>query len=306
MAWYAFWVSLYAVLAVRWFTVGNFREACLLGVSMLYGPGDIGHAGLHYEIFKKGKWNTLAANLITFWQFVPSGWTRQHVMLHHTRPTDIGDVDIHHTGFFKCMRFSRDQPHHFHYRFWPLIFPITFTITGFALWFADAVSLFVRIPYLRDYVRHKPYADKWEYLKTLVQFTMSAVFFGAVAYRHGPVIFAAPWLVFGMLFYTWAQMSHEVPASQVDRTDTKSEWAMQQVRSCRGDFNVKSYFFTAASIGLNNQVVHHIFPSAHWIHYPALDDIVRNATGEQFPGRNLYHSFRDHFKLIHEMNFRPS
>jgi len=307
--WHFSWSILYFGLAYRWIMYGKIWEAALMGAASLYGPGDAGHSGTHYEIFKSAKLNILFANVVAMWQFVPSGWTRQHVMMHHTRPTYTGDVDIHHLAFFNFWRLSKHEAWRWHHKYWFFKWPIAVTAIGLALPIVDASTLFVELPYLVDNVRHKAYADKWEYAKTFMQFMAQCCLWGTIVIRHGPATFFAPWLVFGFLFYSSAQLSHGTHEAQVDRENTKDEWILQQVRSTRGDHSPYSLFWTAFSIGLNNQAVHHCFPSCHWYHYPALNDIVLEATGEIY-GVNRYkatfwEAYRDHLTFVNEVNKKP-
>mmetsp|Transcript_93 Transcript_93/g.298 ORF Transcript_93/g.298 Transcript_93/m.298 type:complete len:201 (-) Transcript_93:437-1039(-) len=91
---------------------------------------------------------------------------------------------------------------------------------------------------------------------------------------HSSVLQATlPFLVAGVLFYVFSQVSHinddsfQPPPSQ--------EWAAAQIMTTQGDYAYASEFWNRMSIGLNNQALHHLFPSVHQCHYPALAKLIK-------------------------------
>jgi len=84
------------------------------------------------------------------------------------------------------------------------------------------------------------------------------------------------WAVHGVLFLIFSQISH-INGECMDQTEAyrkeqgleRVEWAQHELLSC-WDYSCDSFFWAVASINLNQQACHHIFPSVHPCHYPAL------------------------------------
>ena len=49
----------------------------------------------------------------------------------------------------------------------------------------------------------------------------------------------------------------------------------RRARASQGDYGYYSHWSSLLSIGLNNQTLHHLFPSVHAAHYPALSELVK-------------------------------
>jgi len=87
------------------------------------------------------------------------------------------------------------------------------------------------------------------------------------------------WAVHSALFMTFSQISH-VNEQCMDGAEgyrkqhglAKLEWARHQLLSGY-DYNCNSQLMAIASINLNQQICHHMFPSVHPCHYPALREI---------------------------------
>ena len=59
----------------------------------------------------------------------------------------------------------------------------------------------------------------------------------------------------------------------------EDDWATHQLKTT-ANFSTKSKFLTWALGGLNFQVEHHLFPKISHIHYPKLNEIVKNTCAE--------------------------
>lgn len=118
---------------------------------------------------------------------------------------------------------------------------------------------------------------------------------------------ALPWLILGFIFHYFTQISHineECFSSQgmacksigdTSKEPLKSQrasckissdlskepefdssptdWAVHQIHST-WDYQTTSRLMNFLSVSLNNQIVHHLFPSIHPCHYPDLSPIV--------------------------------
>jgi len=84
------------------------------------------------------------------------------------------------------------------------------------------------------------------------------------------------WGVHGTCFNVFSQISHtnEESMTSVNKYKKKYkikkiEWAMHQMLTT-SDYSCDSWFWSIVSIHLNNQAMHHLFPSVHPCHYPAM------------------------------------
>ena len=102
----------------------------------------------------------------------------------------------------------------------------------------------------------------------------------AFMWKHGIVygfwcLFWA-WGVHGTCFNVFSQISHTNEESMTGpdaykeaRGLERNEWAAHQILTAR-DYSCDSKLWGMLSINLNNQACHHLFPSVHPCHYPAL------------------------------------
>jgi len=85
----------------------------------------------------------------------------------------------------------------------------------------------------------------------------------------------------------------------------RREWAAHQVEHAL-DYAVDSPLWLHLSIGLNLQVVHHLFPQVGWGHYTALQPIVRAVCDEHGVRYTTAPSFsaalRSHFAHLARIN----
>ena len=72
------------------------------------------------------------------------------------------------------------------------------------------------------------------------------------------------------------------------------------------DYCTGSTLWLHLSNGLNNQIVHHLFPSVDWTHYPDLAAIVRDTAKECGVPHTEFASFaealRAHFAYLRVLN----
>jgi len=88
------------------------------------------------------------------------------------------------------------------------------------------------------------------------------------------------WVVHGALFNFFSQISHINESSMVATEEykerkklEKNEWAVHQMLTAN-DYSCDSKFWGIMSINLNQQIMHHMFPSIHPCHYPALRHVL--------------------------------
>jgi len=134
---------------------------------------------------------------------------------------------------------------------------------------------------------------------------LTGLFF--VGFARGAAHALFPFLVTGLLYYAFSQVSH-LNAPSVEPITSK-EWAVHQICASQGDYEYGSVKWGKISNGLNNQMVHHLFPSVHPCHYPALSALLRpvfERHGLPMPGwRYTYaDSWRLHSAYLLSLNRR--
>jgi len=147
-----------------------------------------------------------------------------------------------------------------------------------------------------------------------------------------------PYAIHGCLFYMFSQVSHvqhecskvqpdkdthhhhhpydvteasrhrlpsQYPECNEIRNGDKEEWAIHQVNSAL-DYAVDSTFWHHISLGLNFQVVHHLFPQVAWGHYKELSPIIRRVCDEfnvEYSTKpTFWDALRSHYRTLVSIN----
>jgi len=98
-------------------------------------------------------------------------------------------------------------------------------------------------------------------------------------------------------------VNHEVPEtmSQTNPNKKKIDWGSHQVLTSH-NFGVDSALALHLSGGLNMQIEHHLFPSVHYTHYPALAKIVQQACQEfnlpYHTSKHIFEAAAKHYRLL--------
>eukprot|EP01051_Picozoa_sp_SAG22_P016235 SAG22_NODE_2257_length_2780_cov_2.690041_1_plen_103_part_00 len=85
------------------------------------------------------------------------------------------------------------------------------------------------------------------------------------------------------------------------------EWAAAQITAAQGDYTYISAFWNKLSNGLNNQTLHHLFPSVHPCHYPALSELLKPVFDKhKLPvagwERSYWQSLASHVRHLRKLN----
>merc|ERR1719195_66007 len=112
-----------------------------------------------------------------------------------------------------------------------------------------------------------------------------------------------PFVVHGMIYGLHTQVTHINDASMEPYEGR--EWAVQQVIASSGDHSVDSLTAMFVSVGMNHQGVHHMFPTVHWVHYPALSKIIRTAMDRPVKHRTWIDSFGAYLEHLRALNDGP-
>jgi fatty acid desaturase len=111
----------------------------------------------------------------------------------------------------------------------------------------------------------------------------------------GLILWILPRFLHGKIFYFFSQISHinETSFKNIKKTQY-GEWAVHQIESTI-DYNCDSYFVSFLSVGLNNQSIHHLFPSIHPCHYPKIHEILNQISKKYKIKRVVYDSMFEAF-----------
>lgn len=316
LVWYAMWSCILFSATKRWLATGDLGIALLLGVAIWYSSVDVIHAGMHFAIFDSPRANLILAYFFGMWSYLPSSWIRQHNLLHHPHTNHEEDTDLHHFHYFDDIlsawfrrvvgfypfggwRLSECTPMQSRYCRWLKVFPIYFFSSGLALSIVEPPILYATGRCLGS--KQRFFFPAWELALAWAQYVAVVSTVLAVACWHGATAALLPLFTFGLLFYVFTQVSHANEASNA-AAEPAAEWAVDQVRSTRGDYSFDSMFWGAISGGLHLQSVHHVFPAVHWAHYPAIYRMVWAAAGEERAPKTLWGVIREHFAFVSRLN----
>jgi len=259
--------------------------------SILYFPAlywvvasDLMHNGSHFAMCRIPWINTLC-NYIGSFHVQVDCWDLQHVIGHHCHTNVVGrDPDLHHfthkkRWYLPGFRVSREQAY----------LPKYGTLWKFAISFHLAVTT-AGIAILN--------VPRWLWTRRIEVIGMPERLVGTIKRDRALLVAAcvvfvcsreslwdglftlfASWAVHGALFMTFSQISHVneecMDAAQTYRKKhglAKLEWALHQLLSGY-DYSCDSQLMAIASINLNQQICHHMFPNVHPCHYTALRKI---------------------------------
>lgn len=297
-AWYAAWTFLLFFSLYRWAIYGQSAWAIGMGMGMWWCSTDVLHNGMHHSLTRSWRFNELAARIVGLGHCDIVAWTKQHNVQHHAYTNHEHDCDLYHFvhdfGSLIGMRVS-EHSHRpvFLGSAWFGLLLIPFTSLA-PRWIMPLELLF------GSKVVGQPTAPLTarEKRDLVIAYVSELVLLGVVAYAHGVIHTALPFLLHGILYYAFSQVSHINTASQ----QLSGEWAVKQVQSCRGDYAYDSHIAALISIGLNLQCVHHVFPTVHWWHYKDLWRILHEEAGEPCDSQSYLSSLQHHMAHLREMN----
>jgi fatty acid desaturase len=211
-------------------------------------------------------------------------WDLQHVIGHHCFTNVVGkDPDLHHwthqrkplPGF----RVNREQKYLSKYgMLWKLAIAFHLAVSSIGL----AV---LNVPKWLN-TRRIEVVNLPERLVPAIKRDRSLFVAGCLAYvctREsifiGVCTLVLSWAIHGALFMTFSEISHineecmeEAEEYRKEQGLEKLEWARHELLSGY-DYGGDSQLMAIVSINLNQQICHHMFPSIHPCHYPALRKI---------------------------------
>lgn len=272
------WMALLAVSFVGWLQ-GYWLSLLALPLFYWLGPSNLMHSGGHFALSDRPWVNRLGA-LAGGVHIAPATWQRQHNVGHHAYTNLDGlDPDLAHFQHLEIpmpgFRLARSQPWRAKYLWhrWAMVVQSTMTTMGPSLLNTPEYLIDGKVAKTTAYL----FRDRLQVAVHIVgRIGVIAVLMVLPFFLFGPVkaaLFAfVPLALHGLLYFGFSQVSH-VNATCVPVPGARMEWAEHQVRTAH-DYSTTSRFWNVFSIGLNNQVVHHLFPQVAPWHYPRLAGIV--------------------------------
>jgi len=146
----------------------------------------------------------------------------------------------------------------------------------------------------------------WHFFGRMIIFYMALVFpFSAFPIYKALPFALVPYILHGIIFYIFSQVSHINDDCFHEKHAHSPEWAVHQVTHSH-DYSQQSKLWGYLSNSLNNQTVHHLFPQVDSGHYPQLQPILQRTCAEfNIPYNSsvgIADALRKHVKYICRIN----
>ncbi|MFM1842146.1 MAG: delta-6 desaturase [Cyanobacteriota bacterium] len=254
---------------------------------------NVGHDANHNSYSSNPTVNRLLGITYDFIGLSSFLWRYRHNYLHHTYTNILGhDVEIHGDG---VVRMSPEQQHFGFYRFQQFYIWILYLFIPF-YWFLYDIYLVLSKGKYHD---HKiPPFNPWELVTLLgIKVLWFGYVFGlplALGFSLPQVLagVAVTYMTYGIIICTIFMLAHVVESTEFltpdpDTAAIDDEWAICQIRTT-ANFATQSPIWNWYCGGLNHQITHHLFPNICHIHYPQLEQIVKDVCAEFEVEYNVY------------------
>ena len=239
------------------------------------GPG---HSMSHFSLFPRGRWNALAFRLgspflVSSW-FI---WSASHVRSHHVDTLTHDDLQDNYP-------LKRIQPTLAH-RPWHRgqhLYSWLIYLLGLPLWtIQDFVLSVISLATGKHMDSPFPLAQRIENtlaiaFNILISIALPFLF---LSWQQALLVCFVVNASSSLLVVVQIVVNHEVPETMSKSTPNGTDWGTHQVLTSH-NYGVDSPLALHLSGGLNMQIEHHLFPSVHYTHYPALRKIVEGACAE--------------------------
>jgi len=257
----------------------------LLGINLAGIGFNVMHDGAHGSFSRKTWVNELMGYSLNFMGGNVYLWKHKHNVNHHSFTNIEGmddDIDIK-----PWIRVHSEQEKYWYHRFQHVYWVVLYGIT-YLLWV-----------YVQDFKKYftgkigETTFKKMSVKEHIIFWASKLLYVGAFIVLP---IFTVGWLnmligylivsfVCGFVIAVVFQLAHIVEDAAFETPDTPvykidNEWAVHQVQTT-ANFATKSKIVSWFTGGLNFQVEHHLFPRISHIHYPKINQLVKE-TCEQF------------------------
>lgn len=257
----------------------------LLGLVVASVGFNVMHDGAHGS-YSSRKWvNELMGHSLNLLGGSVHFWKLKHNVNHHTFTNIEGlddDIDIK-----PWVRTHTGQPKHWFHRFQHIYGLLLYGLTYlFWIFYNDLKKYFTGK--IADHTRMKPLSLKEHLVFWATKLCYVAVFLVLPMYFAGvlPTLLGYSVMVFvtGLFIAVVFQLAHVVEQAEfVDPAagggDIRSEWAVHQVATT-ANFATRNKLWNWLFGGLNFQVEHHLFPKISHVHYPAINQRLKQVCAE--------------------------
>ncbi len=283
------------------FVLGSAGAALALGflkAIVAVGPG---HSMSHFSLFPRGRWNTLVFRMASpFLVSNPAIWSKSHIQSHHVQTLTEHDLQDNYP-------FKRVQPGLRH-RSWHRgqhVYAWIIYLFGLPLWaMQDFLRSFVSLFSGTHAGIRFTLAQRLE--NTLVigvnLFLSLALPFCFLPFGHALLVCLLVNVPSSLILVLQIAVNHEVPETQGNVVaGAPIDWGVHQVLTSH-NYAVRSPVALHFSGGLNMQIEHHLFPSVHFRHYPALSGLVRETCAEfglpYHESETMWEAVTKHYRVL--------
>lgn len=300
-------VVLYVVLV--FFTPGlllSILLCLLLGLNLAVIGFNVMHEGGH-QSFSRHKWlNQTSAYFLNVLGANSYFWKIKHNINHHTYTNIDGmDSDIDVKPF---MRLHANHPrywfHQFQHLYWIVLYGISYLAWVFYHDFEKYFTGRIGAGSAAQRLATREHVIFW-ITKIVYVAAYIVIPILMVGFVKAIVGFAIISFVCGLFISVVFQLAHMVEDTQFPEPDAQTskieqEWAIHQVVTT-ANFATRSKWISWLLGGLNFQVEHHLFPKISHIHYPKINQLVKETCLEFNIAYNEYPSVAKAFysHLVH-------
>lgn len=266
----------------------------VLGINLAVIGFNVMHEGGHHTFSRQGWINNVSAYSLNVLGGITYYWKIKHNVNHHTYTNIEGiDSDIDVKPF---MRLHHGQPWRWFHRFQHIYCIFLYAISYLAwIFYEDFQKYFAGGISSAFKKMQMPLREHLIFWFTKIMYVM--------LYMIIPILLVGflPWLV-GFIIVTFVcgvttslvfQLAHVVEGTQFHslhaEQGSKHQWAIHQMVST-ANFATQSKFLHWLLGGLNFQVEHHLFPRISHIHYPVINQYVKEVSREYNVVYNEYNS----------------
>nr|WKN37381.1 acyl-CoA desaturase [Tunicatimonas sp. TK19036] len=288
---------LYVVLVFFTPVAGLAAVLCgLLGFNLALIGFNIMHEGGH-QSFSNHRWlNSMSAYFFNALGASAYFWKIKHNINHHTYTNIEGmdsDIDLQ-----PLMRLHEEQPqywfHRFQHLYWVLLYGLSYLAWVFYYDFQKYFTGKISSASSAKKMHRKEHIIFWvtKVMYVTVYVIVPMLMVGVVQALVGFLVVS---FVFGLSISVVFQLAHVVEATDFpipnqQTNKIEQEWAIHQVTTT-SDFATRSKLVSWLLGGLNFQVEHHLFPRISHIHYPKINQLVKETCQEFNIVYNEYPSF---------------
>jgi linoleoyl-CoA desaturase len=265
-----------------WISIGL---CALLGINLSLIGFNIMHEGGH-QSFSSRKWvNELSAYSLNILGGSNYFWKQKHNVNHHTFTNIDGmDFDIDLRPF---MRLHTNHPKYWFHRFQHIYCLVLYGFAYLSWIFYDDFNRYFT-GRMGEGAEKKSLDMKEHFVFWTTKIWSLILFIGLPAFMVGLgnalIGFAIVTLVCGLSISIVFQLAHVVedthfPEPHEETNKIDQEWAIHQITTT-ANFATRSKLISWALGGLNFQVEHHLFPRISHVHYPKINQFVKETCQE--------------------------